>query len=69
VATIDMGRKEGAAVALSRELGPSLIQCGLDQGAWGLLLYQMASSTIQPFGHSSHGPEIGWGGSALFLWG
>ena len=30
--TIDMGRKEGAAVPLSQELGPRLIQCGLGRG-------------------------------------
>jgi len=29
VATIDMGRKEGGGVPLSRELGPRLVQCGL----------------------------------------
>jgi len=39
LATIDMGRKEGAAVPLSwGELGPHLTQCGLGQG---LPLYQV----------------------------
>jgi len=36
-----MGQKEGAAVPLSWDLGPRLIQCGL---ARGLLPYQVASS-------------------------
>jgi len=46
-----MGRKEeGAAVPLrGGELGPRLTQCGLGRG---LLSYQVASSSIQPFGHS-----------------
>jgi len=39
--TIDMGRKEGAAVPLSRELGPRLIQFGLGRG---LLRYLVTSS-------------------------
>jgi len=38
------------------ELGPSLIQYGLGRG---LLPYQVASSSIQPFGHNRHGPKIG----------
>ena len=37
-------------------LTPRLTQCGLGQG---LLPYQMASSSIQPFGHSRHGPKAG----------
>ena len=42
---------------LSRgELGPRLTQCGLDRG---LLTYQVASSSIQPFGHNRHGLKIG----------
>ena len=56
-------KRGGAAVPLSRELGPSLVQCGPGRG---LLLYQVASSSIQPFGHNRHGPKIGWGGCALF---
>jgi len=52
-----MGRKEGAAVLLSRELGPRLVQCGLGRG---LLPYQAASSSIQSFGHNRYGPKIGW---------
>jgi len=41
LATIDMGRKEGAAVPLSGgELGPHLTQCRLGRG---LPTYQVAS--------------------------
>jgi len=60
-----MGRKEGAVVPLSRIAGTTqgLIQCGLGRG---LLPYQVASSSIQPFGHNRHGPKIGWGWCALF---
>ena len=60
-------RHGGAAVPLSlAELGPRLTQCGLSRG---LLPYQVASSSIQPFGHSRYGPKIGWGGGcALFFW-
>jgi len=62
-----MARKEGgAAVPLSRELGPRLIQCGLGRG---LLPYQVASSSIQPFGHNRHGPKIGCGWVCAFFWG
>ena len=43
------------------ELVARLTQCGL---GWGLLLYSVASSSIQPFGHNRHGPKIG--GSAHF---
>ena len=55
--------KSRAAMPLSRELGPRLIQCGLGRG---LLPYQVASSSIQPFGHNRHGPKIGWGWVCLF---
>ena len=47
---------------LSQSWDTRLVQCGLGRG---LLLYQAASSSIQPFGHSRHGPKIGWGGCAL----
>ena len=50
--------KRGAAVPLSRDLGPRLVQCGLRRR---LLPYQAASSSIQPFGYNRHGPKIGWG--------
>jgi len=59
VATIDMGRKEGGAGLLCPfpgELGPRLTQCGLSRD---LLPYQVASSSIQPFGHNRHGPKTG----------
>ena len=38
------------------ELGPRLTQCGLGRG---LLPYQVASSSIQPFGYNRHGPKTG----------
>ena len=58
LATIDMGRREGAgaAVPLSGGAGPHLTQCRLGRG---LPPYQMVSSSIQPFGHNRHGPKIG----------
>jgi len=64
VATTDMGRKEGGGccVPFVGELGPRLTQYGLGRG---LLLYQVASSFIQPFGHNRHRPKLG-GGCALF---
>jgi len=53
VATIDMGLKEGVVLCPFRgALGTRLIQCGL---RGGLLRYQMASLSIQPFGHNSVG--------------
>jgi len=58
-----MGQKEGAAVPLSRELEPRLVQYGMGRG---LLPYQAASSSIQSFGHNGHGPKIEWGGCELF---
>jgi len=42
-------------------LAPRLIQCGRGRG---LLPYQVATSSIQPFGHNRHGPKIE---CALFL--
>ena len=58
MATIDMVRKEGDCCVpfAGGELGPGLIQCGLGRG---LLPYQVASSSIQPFGHTRHGPKTG----------
>jgi len=51
LATVDMGRKVGAAVALSvEELGPHLTQCRLGRG---LPPYQVAPWSIQPFGHNT----------------
>jgi len=54
--TIDMGRKRGAAVPLSGELGPHLTHCG--QGR-GLPSCQVSSWSIQPFGHNTLSLEIG----------
>ena len=55
----------GCCAPFAGELGPRLTQCGLGQG---LLPYQVASSSIQPFGHNRHGPKIGWG-AVPFFWG
>jgi len=38
------------------ELGPNLTQCRL---RWGLSPYQVASWSIQPFGHNRYGRKIG----------
>jgi len=46
------GPKRGNAVRLRGALGTRLIQYGLREG---LLPYQVASSSIQPFGHNSVG--------------
>jgi len=64
VDTIDMGRKDGGLLCPFRaELGPRLIQCGLGRG---LLPYQVASSSMQPFGHKINmGQKLGGGGCAL----
>ena len=56
-----MGRKLGWPVPRFLggevgELGPHLEQCGLGQD---LPPYQVASWSIQPFGHNRHGPKIG----------
>jgi len=58
MATIDIGRREGVAVPLLRagELGPRVKPFGL---GWGLHPFQVASSSIQPFGHNRHGPKSG----------
>jgi len=52
MATVDMGLKEGVLCPFRRALGTPLIQCGLRRG---LLPYQVASSSIKPFGHNSVG--------------
>ena len=61
-------KRGGAAVPLSQKLGPSLVQCGLSRG---LLPYQVASSSIQPFGHNRHhqdmGQKLGGVGVPFFL--
>ena len=58
LATIeDMGRKLGAVSLFWRgEMGPHLTQCGLGRC---LYPYQVASWSIQPFGHNRHGPKSG----------
>ena len=53
MATTDMGRKEGGCCA---PFAWSLTQCGLGRG---LLPYQVASASIQPFGHNRHEPKTG----------
>jgi len=59
------GPKRGGLLCSFRgELGPRQIQCGLGRG---LLPYQVASSSIQPFGHNRHWPKIGWGGRCAFF--
>jgi len=51
------GPKIRAAVPLPRgELGPRLTHYGLGRG---LLPYQVASSSIQPFGHNRQGRKLG----------
>ena len=64
MAKMDMARKEGVGCCAPfvGELGTCLTQCGLGQG---LLAYQVASSSIQPFGHNRHGPKIGGFGPLL----
>jgi len=53
-------QKRGAACcapfAGGGELSLRLTQCGL---GWGLLPYQVASSSIHPFSHNRHGPKTG----------
>jgi len=55
LATIEMGWKVGADVPspFFGEVGPHLTQCRLGRG---LSPYQVASWSIQPFGHNRHGP-------------
>jgi len=51
LATVDIAQKVGAAVFFhGDELGPHLTHCCLGQG---LPLYQVASSSIQLFGHNT----------------
>jgi len=64
LATIDMGRKVGGCALFWRgELGPLLTQCRLEGG---LPPYEVASWSIQPFGHNRYGPKIE---AAMPLWG
>ena len=45
-------QRGGCCAPFAGELGPRLTQCGL--GRRLLIPYQVASSSIQPFGHNSH---------------
>ena len=57
-----MDQKLGLCPFRGGGLTPRLTQRGLGRG---LLPYQVASSSIQPFGHNKHEPKIrGGGGSA-----
>jgi len=58
-ATIDMGWKVGGCCApfLDEELGVHLTRCCCL--GRGLSPCQVASWSIQPFGHNRHGPKIG----------
>ena len=57
LATIDMGQKLGALPPFwEGELGPHLTQCRLGRG---LPVYQVASWSIEPFGHNRYGLKIG----------
>ena len=58
-------KRGGLLCPFCGQLGPRLIQCGLSQG---LLPYQVASSSIQPFGHNRHEPKT-VGGRAVPLLG
>jgi len=53
-------------VPLSRQLRPRLIPCNLGRGR---LPYQVASLSIQPFGHNRRLPKIGCGWVCPFFWG
>jgi len=50
-------KRGGALCPLRGELGPRLMQCGLGRR---LHPYQVASSSIQPYGHNRHKPKT-WG--------
>jgi len=62
LATIDTDRNLGGGCAPLEEgeLGPHLTQCCLRRG---LPPYQVASWSIQPFGHNRYRPKIGGAGS------
>jgi len=42
------------------------MQCGLSRC---LLAYQVAPSSIHPFGHNKHGPKTGWWWVCPLFWG
>jgi len=52
----------GCAPLGGRELSPRLTQCRIGQG---LSPYQVASSSMQPFGNNRRGPKI-WGSAPLW---
>ena len=56
LATIDVSLKLGAVPLFGGGAGSYVTQCGL---RWGLPSYQVASSSIQPYGHNRHGPKFG----------
>jgi len=56
LATVDMGRKLSGRSPFVVGAGPHLTQCRLGRG---LPPYQVASWSIQSFGHNRHGPKIG----------
>jgi len=58
LATINMGRNLGGlSSSWGGELGPMYVtQCRLGRG---LPSYEVASSSIEPFGHNIYGPKIG----------
>jgi len=57
-------QNKGVSVHFVQELVPRLKQCGLGRG---LLPYQVASSSIQQFGHNGHEPKTGFGAVPFFL--
>jgi len=59
LATTDIGQKMGGGCCapFQGKLGPNLTQCHLRRG---LPLYQVASWSIQLFGHNRHGPQFIW---------
>jgi len=59
-------RRWGLLRPFRAEMGPRLIQCGLGRG---LLPYQVASSSIEPFGHNKHGSKTGWWWVCPLFWG
>jgi len=63
LATIDMGRKVGGCCAPFH--GGAGTPFNTMSPGWGLPPYQVASWSIQPFGHNRHGLKIG--GCAPFL--
>ena len=60
------GPKRGGGCAPFAGVRTRLVQCSLSRG---LLPYQAASSSIQPFGHNRHGPKMRWEWVCPFFWG